>query len=135
MISSAASGNAAIRRSGDHWVLVYDGALCQRPVDSGAGCLALLIREPHTAISALIVERAAPTPEGRRRTVLHDARERARLRVTEVVAAEIAAIAAEHPGLAHHLRESIRIGEFCVYAPATCVEDASHLVGSLGSGV
>jgi len=73
------------------------------------------IERARAEIEALSEQLAAAVGLGGRDRLAADATERARMAVTKRVKHAMKRIAARHPGLAHHLRVTIRTGTFCVY--------------------
>jgi hypothetical protein len=109
-----------LRWEGRYWTAAFDGTTVQLRDTPGLHCLAVLLAHPDIDISSLALERDAlarrpgVTPPRRE---LHDSRERARSVVSGSIEAALDTVAAEHPALASHLRQTIRLGTLCRYAP------------------
>ena len=114
-------------RSGDYWIVSFDGRTIHLRDGCGARYLAELLRRPDTAIAAIdlattsVRNDGASRPRGHRTVATrhagaHDA-ERARLNVSRAIHSTLRKLQEHHPSLANHLLRTIRTGKNCIYTP------------------
>ena len=100
-----------IRREGEYWTIVFDGALFRLQDGKGIRYLAYLLSHPDQRIACGdLWSTAGGCSQGAASSA-----ERARLAVTKRIRASIAKIATLCPALANHLSSRIRTGYSCVY--------------------
>jgi pimeloyl-ACP methyl ester carboxylesterase len=117
--------DAELVRNGDVWAVGWGGSRQHLKHAKGLQDIALLVKHPGTAISALMLaEGVPPSAEDAARPSLsiagalpNDA-ERARKAVTARVRDAIARVRAVHPELGAHLDGAISTGLSCAYSPA-----------------
>jgi hypothetical protein len=109
---------AVFRREGDYWTVAYEGRLVRVRDLKGLHYLERLLAHPAREITVdeLLAHGPASRARGRRRGDAGDA-ERDRKAVTNRIRQAIARIGDFHPELGRHLRNSVRTGRRCVYAP------------------
>jgi hypothetical protein len=110
------SGDNVFRREGEYWTVIFDDVPVRLRDNRGMRHLAALLRQPHTRVAALTLERGNAN-----RSDAHcdgaTLREYARVNVTRAVHATLRRIAAHAPALGAHLHATVRTGEFCAYVP------------------
>ena len=94
---------AAIARDADHWTLEYGGKVVRMRDSKGVAYLVRLLRHPGRAFPATELADDTADPE------------RARQSVSRAVKATIERLDESHPGLAQHLRATVRTGVESVY--------------------
>ena len=105
------------RREGEYWTVVYEAATFRLRDLKGLRHIACLLRHPQTEICATELdgrERKVPaTAESEK------AAELARVNVTRAISIALKRIAAHHPELGQHLKNTVATGRMCAYRPDT----------------
>jgi hypothetical protein len=123
-VEMAVEHHQTIRREGEYWTIVFDGAVCRLRDGRGFRHLEYLLRHPREEVSSLFLDlrcgddkEVADELKARARVGAHDARERARVNVTRAIVSVLRRIEQHHPALGEHLAATVRTGAFCSYTP------------------
>ena len=99
------------RREGEYWTLTYEGVTARLRDTRGMQHLACLLSRPYEQVAALELDSSEQSVGG------EGAAERARVNVTRAIRLALERIAAHHPTLAWHLRNTIKTGKQPSYSP------------------
>jgi len=116
-------GVQVIRREGEYWTVIFDGATCRLRDSNGLRYLAYLLRHPHERVSAPFLERVGEatggidTPLAPVDGIDLARQERARVNVTRAIATVMKRLDQHLPPLKTHLQATLHTGGFCMYTP------------------
>ncbi len=118
-----------VRLEGEFWTFVFDGQTCRLRDTNGVRYLVYLLDHPHREVSSLEIRRTTSPAGGDEHDDAARALERARVNVTRALGGVLRRLEPHHPGLAEHLRATIRTGAFCTYRPDPRVEATWEIDG------